>query len=406
MTQPPIQPPIKDPFEILRFDGHLSPSVPIVLLPVRIETRFDVPGSRLLVRIYPDELSVITHEKALTPAEYQAGVDFWAEADASTAGDQIAWRRLMLTYPAPRAAWIVAATDNGAQPPLQPDRWMHAARTRVMPDRFAVRAFRGGVLVASAIGNVIPDPLYVSLDPQADTPDLEDLSGHGLDFDKQAAWTLDFDKAVAAGMAVRMPLSAADLANGFDQLFVVGLKATLGGAEGAARLAELIESHHYTRGFAFVRQGTPVHNTSEGRSPFQAPDPGGAESYRTERLVHSFPFSLGTAFARALAVPTAVIDNIAWTDLLDENFVRAFNDALWPAGSCEASMMSEATGSPSGSAAVTESVSCEFSVACGVGVTVTTGGRLASSTVIWMVALATSALLARSTTEYGPPACV
>jgi len=47
--------------------------VPVLLLPLRLETRFDVPQRTLRVRIYPDEIWSNLHERALLPEERAAG---------------------------------------------------------------------------------------------------------------------------------------------------------------------------------------------------------------------------------------------------------------------------------------------------------------------------------------------
>ena len=61
--------------------GTSPGTVPILLLPVRIETRY-VPrtggGMNLRVRVYPDELHIDTHEPALMAAERAAGQAFHA----------------------------------------------------------------------------------------------------------------------------------------------------------------------------------------------------------------------------------------------------------------------------------------------------------------------------------------
>jgi hypothetical protein len=336
---------------------QLSAEWPIVLFPVRIETRFDLssPSPSLLVRIYPDDISIDTHEPLLTDAEAAAGLDYWTFA--ATAGEQEAWRRLLVTYPSTRAAWIVRSTtpldamDDGDFHlflPLRSSSWTRPAIALGMPDRFRVAAYRGERRVAFAIGNTIVEPLAVSLDPSADPDDPKafvDVSGHGLEIDRAIAWTVDFEAAVKAGMAVRIPLDAEDAAKGFDQLFVVGVKTSLKPVEGAAGVASLLEAQHYTAGWGFVRQGTPTHNTSDSRSPFPASDPGGVHSFPIERgtsasppdgsgviLWTSFrsPGSNGVVLANALGIGEVFTDHVENTELLEQPHAKAFNDALWP----------------------------------------------------------------------------
>ena len=53
----------------------LDASLPLVLLPVRIETRFR--GRDLLIRVYPDEIAADSHEPELTPDELKLGFAHW-----------------------------------------------------------------------------------------------------------------------------------------------------------------------------------------------------------------------------------------------------------------------------------------------------------------------------------------
>jgi hypothetical protein len=88
----------------------LDASVPVALLPVRIETRFVNGAKELRVRIYPDALHIDTHEPALTDAEIAAGRRYWNERWASPADTTIAttwWNELARGFGPRRALWIV-----------------------------------------------------------------------------------------------------------------------------------------------------------------------------------------------------------------------------------------------------------------------------------------------------------
>lgn len=328
--------------------GKLSAEYPVVLLPVRIETIFAERaggGSELRIRVYPDEIASDTHEPALMDTEQRAGEAYWQLAWDRTK-ERDAWRVIVTNYPATRAAWIVhqmTPTNLASRPegaPLfptidnKPQSWNRAAESRVLPDRWIVLAYRDGREVRRAVSSVVRDPLALSFDPNADANDpveASDLSGDGLKLDHEMAWTVDFERAEQFGMAMRMPLDATDLEQGFHRLLVLGVKASLAPDQAGARLAELFDAHHYTRGFAFVRQGTPTNNTSAARSGFPPPDLGEANSFAIERGNSlNVPGGNGPLFARALGLPTELMNHVEGANLTEQQNARAMNNALWP----------------------------------------------------------------------------
>lgn len=144
----------------------LSAAFPIVLLPVRLETRFakDASGGAILkIRVYPDELMADTHEPPLTAAERAAGETFWRDG-WDPANEGAAWRALVAQFPAPRAAWIAQALTptNAASRPAgapafpaidaRPNSWTRAAEARVLPDRWLAVAYKNGVEAARTLG--------------------------------------------------------------------------------------------------------------------------------------------------------------------------------------------------------------------------------------------------------------
>ena len=90
----------------------LDSGLPIVLLPVRLETRFSVVagGMDLLIRIYPDDVHVDTHEPELIDGEVTWGQNYWQQAwrGGSPGNDRerAAWAQLAGRFSPQRAAWI------------------------------------------------------------------------------------------------------------------------------------------------------------------------------------------------------------------------------------------------------------------------------------------------------------
>lgn len=258
------------------------PGTPLVLLPVRIETRFT--EQELLVRIYPDTIHVDTHEPDLTPAEAEAGQRFWADTAASADPEAAVgvWRGLAATYGPARAAWIARSTrTGGGRVGAGTGSWSRAPKARLLPTRWHVRGHYvnhwGAERTWEVVGNEIPRDLAVGPDPQAPLP--EGLADGVTPVDEGMRWLVDFEAAERVGMAVRVPRSG-DWQDGLDALYVVGVDEDKGPAEGAAALAALLEAHYYTDGFGFLEPGTPTNNTETERAGATARAEELSERYR------------------------------------------------------------------------------------------------------------------------------
>ncbi|HWO64976.1 MAG TPA: hypothetical protein VNO31_33575, partial [Umezawaea sp.] len=86
----------------------LSHDFPVLLGPVRVETRFT--QSELLIRVFPDEWSVTKLEPRPTRAELTALDAYWAAlwaSGGSAVGEEQAWHELVARIPAGRAAWLL-----------------------------------------------------------------------------------------------------------------------------------------------------------------------------------------------------------------------------------------------------------------------------------------------------------
>ena len=273
--------------------------VPILLLPVRVETRWRVvaPGaagatSQLCVRVYPDDVAVTTHERVLTGTEIDRGQAYWIAvraANGDTNAEGSAWSTLAARFGANRAAWVAlqtkpvnwpAALADSAlalqfpvSPVTKPDAWTVAPHSRVLPDRFVLLAWRGDTLRVTEVGQPIDDVVVLGPapadDPGGDSSINRDEVDQTLAFGEAFAWVRDFDRAVTSGMGFRVDVSAEDAALGFDRLLVLGLKLSADAPAGQTLVEQLIDDHHYSReGFELLRQGTPTNNTDGGTSGY------------------------------------------------------------------------------------------------------------------------------------------
>lgn len=337
------------------------PIPPILMLPVRLETRFSPRndgGADLRIRIYPDKVHIDTHEPELTEAEIQWGKHFWDQtwrAANDPEARRIAWRQLVERFDANRAAWIARTLTplNLSQrptapipsplplpkvikfpsPPMKAEAWTRAPQTRVLPKRWWAFGYRGGKLAVRAASLPTGKPLATGPNPAG--PEKKPAAGE-LAIDDEMKWMVDFEEAVKVGMGIRMILSP-EQARGFDFLLVFGTRSAIDIADGTGDVVALFDAHHYTDGLSFVPHGTPSNNTVDAPSGFRSIDPGDEESYLSEREQVAFKLgdeSNADVLTRALGLgsikpPTfANIPNATETEQLD---ARHMNRALWPA---------------------------------------------------------------------------
>jgi hypothetical protein len=317
----------------------IDPQIPISLLPVRIETRFTGPATapRLLVRLYPDDIHIDRHDPRLTSSEVSAGQRYWTSLRAGTDGDQ-AWAQLLKDVTATRAIWVRQAltptNTTGAptfpQPAIVNGNAGVAATARALPAYFIVRARCAGV-AKTVQGTPIPAGLQVGVSfgtaPPDATPPAPPAPGDNatLVLDEGMRWMVDFDAAVAVGMAVAIDLPPnTDVV---DDVLAVGMPAE--NTDGAALITTLIESHRFSDGVAFVPPGTPTNNLADsasGYSPSNVPTP-------PEPLVAPAPESDAARLAAAWGIDPMELAPIegAASRALDEARLmgRALFEATW-----------------------------------------------------------------------------
>lgn len=342
---------------------QLDDTLPFLLFPVRIETKFSVgqEGNVLKVRIFPDDISIAHHEKELTVGEKDAGENYWRsraggnaekDADEKERSQRGAWNLIASRYGSYRASWITRSTQpadwsDKLTDPLslkfpdlvtKPLAWSDAPRSPVMPDVFAVILERGSAS-RTVLGRMVPDDLPLGPDPlQAEGFLTRDPVSGRLKISDDLNWLIDFDKAEAVGMGVRISLTQEEAANGFSRILVLGLRLSTEAAGSTALLSRLIESHRYSQGISILRQGTPTNNTSETQSGLTTADESVDETYALEHDPSPFPISGepmqqsdGQRLANALGLSYDLVRALPNARSMDIAESVAMNRALWSA---------------------------------------------------------------------------
>jgi hypothetical protein len=413
----------------------LSDAFPVLLAPVRVETRFT--PTELLVRVFPDEWAVDKFEPKPTGAELAAIDAYWTAhwaAGGRAAPLQAAWQELATRIPPGRAAWLlrgrtpanpadepagvaagaVVLVIRSAAPPAannrQPsvtywtavwrahgdrlrlrqadaalvaavgatrantirarrpfgvdgapttatddvvvaflvlaapaagstatDAWTQGAQARLLPDRFQVLGFKDGRQVVSVTGTAVPATLAVSPDPAAgDQITVNEQTGV-LHVPDALRWLVDFDRAVAVGMGVRIPLTD-EIRGGVERLVVLGLREQAAPAKTATDLTDLINRHlRSPDGFALLPQGTPTNNSETLPAGQDAEDEAAAALRTADGAAAAAAAgdwttrTDGRRLADLLGIDPGVLAGMPNADGTDQRDARAANTALWPA---------------------------------------------------------------------------
>ena len=257
-------------------DAAAAPAVPLLLLPVRLEAvhQQTAGSTQLLLRVYPDDVHVDAHEEGLTDAERAAGKEYWATvgAGASAAAADEAWLLLVRRLGPARAAWTREALRPGAAEPEHRDHtWSRAAHTTLLPDRFVFSAYidtEGGgsglQLAWREQGEPIPDLVKIGFPPKEAGGERMDR----LPWDVDTKWLVDFEDAIAKGLAIKVALPDPDVT--YVLLTAVGISGNVNGATAADRWQATLQAHQYSAGLAFLPVGTPTNNTPGSRSGWRS----------------------------------------------------------------------------------------------------------------------------------------
>jgi hypothetical protein len=312
----------------------LSAAHPLLLLPVRLETRFAwetasgrtfTPSAtapvQLLVRIFPDTVHEDSHAPELTWTEQEALERLYKRLDA--ARDRIhlddAWTEAIGAVGPARAAWLGELIRRRTPAGRRPGVMGRPSVARLLPDRWIVRVTLddGSVLVSRS--SLVAEPLETG------------PSASGI------AWMTDFDAAVQLGMALvvsGLPPGTTAL----RQVAAYGVRGTMDPADTALALQALVDAHHYTDGFEVLAPGTPTNSTPGERSGWNArPEPESlvplerrrfAVGMRPDPLCRAGDGTTGSTLAEALGLSTETLAWVRRADAQDGRIARVLRRLL------------------------------------------------------------------------------
>jgi hypothetical protein len=341
---------------------ELNGNLPIVMLPVRIETRFITPaggGPELWIRIFPDDIHTDTHEPLLAEKEVAAGEEYWTKraglhslppGEEAESEKKLAWEKLKAFSISPqRAIWIAKATrpqnwakTDSTPPPnldfpkhavFKESTWTRAARTQALPDRFVVTFFAHGKAVHEQVGAVIPDTVFLGPDPLATEQPFMKAEDE-IVFQEEIAWLRNFDKAVANGLGMKVKLNQnMRLSDGsIERITVLGLLHSADPVSGKKIIEDLFDNHHYSsKGLSFLPQGTATNNTETETSGYSRNEDHLAKGYYEESTPAVNSLSDLDLFAQAFGVDRNVLKDLSHAGQMDHFNNLMMNRALYAA---------------------------------------------------------------------------
>lgn len=318
---------------------RLAGKHPIVLLPVRLETRF--MKEALVIRIFPDDLHVDQHDEALTEEEIARYRDALGNDDI----DEEAVRRRVFdalsgASSAPRAAWVLRRLrerpdDKPREAGTDVDR---IARAAALPDRFVAIGLRDGKQVFVEAGGLVPEHLPLGPDPTVDVDEAERVDPDTALSDPGLLWMRDLEAAEARGLAIRVRYRDSEglETKGVDELVVLGVRSGLDPEDGVASLETLFAAHRYGTGLGIVEQGTPTNDTATAASGFERDlvdvdaEVAAADDVRFARPDGSNDERLAAAFGITdEAARRELFGRLENAALHEQGQARAMNTVLW-----------------------------------------------------------------------------
>jgi hypothetical protein len=144
---------------------ELNDGLPILLFPLRLETRFKTEGNKnqLWLRVYPDDCNINSKEELLSESELKNAQAFWVDmwkAGGIELDERAAWRSLVNSHGIGRAAWIVEVYKPTNAKPIKPNdsyKTLVVAASAIFTDveKLAAKNYWTHIWVANANATLI-----------------------------------------------------------------------------------------------------------------------------------------------------------------------------------------------------------------------------------------------------------
>lgn len=211
-------------------------NAPVLLLPLRIETRF--VNTQLWIRVFPDDAHFHNFDARLTPEEQVDRNVYLASAKQVEN-----WAVLVDKYGAFRASWLIqpeatstVANENQALDPA----------FQFLPDQFEFYLYKKDdagteTLFKKESALSIADERLLVIE-EADN------------------WLTDFEQAIQKGMGIKIEIEENDT---FSKIIVTGIRT-----KQENELEQWIQAHQYSNGFSFLPYGTATNNVEGAKTQY------------------------------------------------------------------------------------------------------------------------------------------
>lgn len=318
----------------------LNDKYPVLLFPVRPETRFHTTGNthELWIRIYPDTIQSEIQRSYLTTQELASAIAYVQNSSydllaihSPNRGSFI--REWIMMYKDTQHFLKILQKGDKAEIKskfkVDITTAIPAPQALTLPNRFVFKLYdAAGNETRTEIGKAVPASVLMGISPGNSTG---------------AEWLTNFQESINTGLGIKIPLSNDEYANGFSKLVVVGIRAESNFAESQSLLENLVQNHQYShKGFALTKQGTITNNSDEeatsysrqnslqkqGNTPPTTPP---LPPPQTNTEEGSINFGDGLWLSQYLGISDSITQKIATAQDTDQQNARAMNAALFPA---------------------------------------------------------------------------